>query len=249
MSDWQTFVGKVRKKVEDRAVKHGFVEEYSMGSDKLNELLVTALPRTFALKMPAGIKGNLLVKGVDVSMPSAADVLKLALSCEIVIELAGAKLYQAHLDVFGDAQPKYVAEQERIELVNVHVGRVLLVDDGYAFISNTVDKVAGFVPKTVMGLLDTTVKTTSDVLGMFSGDEVRRYLKLYTSGRKQLVLDYHRDDIERKVVEMVSDGGIAYKLNPENRKQLLFIKYGESVEVADGQLRFRFAKPSGRVKI
>jgi hypothetical protein len=84
------------------------------------------------------------------------------------------------------------------------------------------------------------MKTALNIMTGSIASEVNNYLKMYLSGSKQKVLDYHKPQIENIIVKLAASEDMQYSLSENNFEEGLFIQYGKEVVVEQGHLRFKF---------
>ena len=57
-----------------------------------------------------------------------------------------------------------------------------------------------------------------------------------------MVIDYHRADIENKVIDLTKDNALSYQMDESVFEEKLFADFGEKIIVEDGQLFFVFSQ-------
>jgi hypothetical protein len=139
-----------------------------------------------------------------------------------------------------DAVPAYNIETKTVNIAKITVKDVVLVEDEYSIIESSRDLLGIIVPRPLQNLVTGTVKSAVGLLTAGTSDIASEYAKLYLSGSKQKILDYHRPQIESLVNELGQDKDFCYQLNDDDFEEHLFSLYGRQVLVEEGRLRFKF---------
>jgi hypothetical protein len=84
------------------------------------------------------------------------------------------------------------------------------------------------------------MKTAFSIMTGTTTSEANSYLQMYLSGSKQKVLDYHKPQIEKLIVDLAAGDDMQYSLDINDFEEGLFIQYGKEVIVEEGNLRFKF---------
>ena len=232
---WQEKLRKsfVRLMIRLKRIKHVVYTEA-----ELNDLLKDQFPISFDVDIPAS-DGKFSITGGTLRMPSNAEHFSIELKGQLNIESMGTPLYRAHLLIYLLAVPGYNKETKVVYIENVTVKSIQLVKDEYGLINDGRALLKTLVPSPVSMMMSGTLKT----MNLFSGNNLSdftQYLKLYISGNKQRVLDYHTPDIEERVKGYAMSDDLTYVMDPNEWDQALFIELGERVVIKDGELRFVF---------
>ena len=70
-------------------------------------------------------------------------------------------------------------------------------------------------------------------------DKIVNYLQLFLSADKQKILDHHKPDITRRLLSLLDEDTLYYKLS-EGWRELTFLRWGKQVSVEKDSLRFSF---------
>ena len=64
------------------------------------------------------------------------------------------------------------------------------------------------------------------------------YLKLYLSGSKQAILDYHKPQIDNAITRQLTQDDLSHRMRDTQWREVLFARLGKNVRVEDNVLRF-----------
>ncbi|MGK0371050.1 MAG: hypothetical protein ACJAW1_001293 [Glaciecola sp.] len=206
---------------------------------ELKEMVDKHLPETFKIDVPKS-KGQLSLLQADISMPRDQNVINVELLGSILIGSLSNPIYRAHLIVQLEAYPIYDVPNKTVKLEKLLVKDVQLVNDEYSIIEDSRELLGLFVPKPLQNLFTGTVKSTFGLMTGGGSDAAANYMKLYLSGSKQRILDYHKPQIETLVSNFAQREDLQYPLGCSLFEEHLFSLYGKEVVVEDGQLRFKF---------
>lgn len=73
-----------------------------------------------------------------------------------------------------------------------------------------------------------------------TSDQAVEYLKLYLSGSKQAVLDFHKPQIEKAILDKMATLPLHHIMREDQWREVLFARYGKTVRVEPSSLRFYF---------
>lgn len=208
-------------------------------AQELSELIPPHLPQEIPVEVPYG-KGTLLLEQAEVKMPYDNKTIDVQLLGGFKVESLGNPIYRAHVVALIQAQPVYDAQQKTVRVKDVQIKDIYLVNDQYAFINDTQEIIANLVPRPMQNLLAGTMKSAMGILTAGASDTAMAYLKLYLSGSKQKVLDYHKPQLGNLLQNLTDDEDFCYELDMEDWQELLFARYGKEVVVENGVLRFKF---------
>ncbi len=220
-------------------IKFGKLKHAEYSSAELKEIIDKYLPIGFKIDVPVG-KGDLTLLEAQISMPKNCNVINIEILGSIIIGPVGSPIYRAHLIVKLEAHPIYEPATNTVSVDKVLVADMQLVNDEYAIIEDSRDLLSLLFPRPLQNLLSGTVKSAFGLMTGGVSDVASNYLKLYLSGSKQRVFDYHRPQIETLVNDFAKTDALRYELDPANFEEQLFCLYGKEVAVEDGLLRFKF---------
>lgn len=220
-------------------IKLGRLTHADYSSDELNEFLSPHLPETFEIEVPAG-NGQLTLLQANVRMRGAENGIQVQLLSSFQVESLGNPIYRAHLIVQLKATPVYIQKDKVVKLKTLEVREIELVNDEYSVLKDTQELLSNFVPKPFQSLLTGTMKSAFGILTGGGTDAAANYLKLYLSGSKQRILEYHKPQLTSLVSALVDDEDFQYRLDESDWQEHLFACYGKEVVVEEGQLRFKF---------
>jgi hypothetical protein len=217
-----------------KKIKHA---QYS--SAELSRLVAEYLPKTFAVSVPRG-EGSFTLMTADVSLPQRSSNIHIEVLSSFAVDYLTNPIYRAHLVILLEAKPYYDLEAKHVALKEVKITNIKLLYDEYSLLKDSREILNNFVPAPVLSIFTGTMKTALSLVTGTSAGDANAYLQLYLGGSKQRVLDYHRPQLEKIVIEMTAGDEVRYALDPDNWEEQLFIKFGKEVVVEEGMLRFKF---------
>jgi hypothetical protein len=234
--DWRL---KLRLLTARILIRLGKLRHADYSAAELKEIVDKQLPETFDIDVPRS-KGKLTLLQADISMRQNRGAINVELLGSILIGALGNPIYRAHLVIALDAYPIYDKATHTVKLDKLLVSDVQLVNDQYSIIEDSRELLSLFFPKPLQNLLSGSVKSAVGLITAGGSDTAASYMKLYLSGSKQRILDYHRPQIEALVSEFAQSEDMQYQLGTCDFEEHLFCLYGKTVLVEDGQLRFKF---------
>ncbi len=220
-------------------IKMGKLTHSDYTEQELNDLVSPHLPATFSLPVPAG-NGHVELLEAEVTMPITSSYIQVQILSSLLIESMGNPIYRAHIVVLLKAKPTYHPDSNAVRFDHVMIDDIYLVKDEYSLLKDTQDIMGLFVPKAMQSMLTGTMKSAMGMLTAGGSDAAMNYLKLYLTGSKQKVLDYHKPQLEQLLTSTIDNTDFSYPLNEADWQESLFIQYGKEVVVEDGFLRFKF---------
>ena len=220
-------------------IKLGKLTHVDYSATELKQAVDTYLPQSFPIDVPVS-QGELNLFDADISMPRSGQAIVITLLGSVVIGPKSKPIYRAHVTIDLQAFPTYVAESNTVKLKQLLVSDVKMINDEYAIVEDSKDLLSLVVPVPFQNLLSGTMKSAFGLLTAGGSDFANDYLKLYLSGSKQRILDYHRPQIEALVSEYATNDTLQYTLDEDEVEEYLFCLYGREVAVEEGQLRFKF---------
>ncbi|MDO6568705.1 DUF1439 domain-containing protein [Alteromonas sp. 1_MG-2023] len=220
-------------------IKLGKLRYDQFSVDELNTLLSENLPQAFPLVIPVG-NAHVAINSGKVSLNATANRLSLQLLASITITLAETTIYRAHLVITLSAEPHYNDIESTLYFINKQVDNIAMVNDDYALIKDTQFLLSRFVPGNLNGLFSRSLKSALSIVTVGTSDQAAEYLALYLSGSKQAVLDFHKPQIERAILNKVATLPLHHKMREDQWREVLFSRYGKSVNVEPDALRFYF---------
>lgn len=234
--DWRT---RLRIWTAKWLIRWGKLTHSDYTVDELNDLLAPHLPLNFDVDVPTG-SGTLTLLEGQLSLPTDANRVDVQLLCAFDVNGKNSPLYRAHLIVTLQAIPDYDPETACVRICQLDVGEVRLVNDEYAFLNDSKDILNRLVPKPMQNLFMGTVLSTVGFMTAGGSDTLLNYLRLYLSGSKQRVLDYHRPQLTDLIQNLTRTDMLSYEMDDQDWQEYLFRRHGRQVLVEDGVLRFRF---------
>jgi len=206
---------------------------------EINQLANEDLPASFELKIPGGV-GELTILEVSIEIVDERQCLQAELLCNFKATVKQSVIYNTHLQLILEAKPVYDKAAKSIGVTQVEVKALNLISDEYSLIKDTSSLLGGLIPRGIASLIDVTVSSTLSMLEGKTLSKAAKYLSLYTSGSKQRIIDYHRPDIEQKIVGLVQSKDVRYELDEQDFEESLFIRYGEEIVIEDNKIYFVF---------
>lgn len=235
-SDWRL---TLRLFTARMLIKMGKLTHTDFSSAELKEAVDKHLPETFSIEVPVS-KGELILLKADISMPKNKNVINVRLFGSIIIGPTSKPIYRAHVNVQIDVYPFYDAVKNAVYVEKMMTRDVKLVNDEYAIVEDSRELLGLVFPRALQNLVTGTMKSAFGLMTAGGSDVATDYVKLYLSGSKKRILDYHIPQIEKLVSEFARRDDLHYQLSNENFEEHLFCLYGKEVVVEDGQLRFKF---------
>jgi hypothetical protein len=230
---------KLRLFTANILIKIGKLRHADYCAEDLQAIVNTHLPETFPIEVPIS-KGELTLLKADVSMEQGQNFVNIELLASILIGPPNKPIYRAHLITQLAAYPIFDTQTNTVKVAKMVVGKIKLVNDAYAIIEDSRDLLSLLFPKTLQNLLSGTVKSTLGLLTAGGSDLANNYMKLYLSGSKRRILDYHQPQIEALISDFSKRDALQYQLDSEKFEEQLFCLYGKEVVVESGKLRFKF---------
>ncbi len=224
-------------------IKIGRLTHDDFSRDELNALIQPHFPRLFHIDVPAGA-GSVHVTEARVQFNAQQQRLALECFAELELNVLDAKIYRAHVILVVSAVPVYVPAEGIVRLTNVDVDVIQLVNDNFSFIKDTQDLISQILPgltlgKSLSNLLTQPLISVASVATTGRSDKIVNYLQLFLSADKQKILDHHKPDITRRLLSLLDEDTLYYKLS-EGWRELTFLRWGKQVSVEKDSLRFSF---------
>ncbi|MDO6694695.1 DUF1439 domain-containing protein [Aliiglaciecola sp. 3_MG-2023] len=220
-------------------IKLGKLRHVDYTIEELNALARPHFPQTFDVEVPVG-NGKLAILEAEIDIPHNSDVVKVQLYSSLNIDAVGNPLYRAHLLIILEVTPKYNAVSKTVEIDSLNLATIRLINDEYALLNDSKQLLSLVFPKSVQSLISGTFKSALGLMTAGSSDVAADYLKLYLSGSKQRVLDYHKPQISSLLDKTKHNPEFVYKLDPDDWQEALFMQHGRSVCVEQRCIRFKF---------
>ncbi|MEW9799112.1 DUF1439 domain-containing protein [Alteromonas sp. CYL-A6] len=221
-------------------VKLGRLTHDDFTEDELNALIAPHFPQRFPLNIPVG-NGTVEVMRGSVKCHEASNRLCLQALASLNVQALGAQIYRAHLMIAVSCQPRYQRDTAQLHLENMTIDSLRLINDDYGLIKDTTFLIKKFVPGFSLGSM--VGQSLLGALSMMSGgisQQTLDYLLLYMDGSMQRVLDYHRPQIERALLDTLNEFDLHHQMREEHWREYLFSLLGQRVGIEDSRLRFYF---------
>lgn len=220
-------------------IKLGKLTHADYTPKELQAFISPHLPADFGIDVPAG-NGKLELLEAEVKIGYQSTTVSVQLLGSLIIESMGNPIYRAHVVITLEATPFYDAESKIVKLSELLMDDVRLINDEYAILKDTQHILSNFVPRPFQNLVTGTMKSAIGLITGGGSEAASNYLKLYLSGSKQRILDYHKPQLVDLVADLVHDEDFQYELDQSDWEEHLFALYGKEVVVEEGQLRFKF---------
>lgn len=235
-SDWKL---KLERKIAEWMIRLGRIKYVDYSVDEIEELLAPHFPAEFIVDVPVG-KGLFTLNSAKIIIPQKSQKIHVELSSKLKIDSLGNPLYRANLRVKLLAKPAYDKVLKQVSVDTLELNSIQIINDEYAMLNDSKHILDMVLPSGVRSLMTDTFKTAMGFMTIGSSDMASEYVKLYMTGSKQRVLDYHRPQIEKLISDLREDPNFIYEMDESDWQQRLFRKYGEKVVVEDHSLRFKF---------
>jgi len=177
--------------------------------------------------------GTVTVLEGNITLDSESNRIGLQCLAALNIVVATTTIYRAHV-VFTVSDKN----MSTLYLTGVATDSVTLVNDDYALIKDTQFLMSRFFPKSVSSLLGGSLKSALSLFSAGTSDVAADYLKVYLSGSKQAVLDYHIPLINNAIKQQIKQEDLSHTMRNDHWREVLFSKAGQNVRVEDDVLRF-----------
>jgi hypothetical protein len=205
----------------------------------ISQLIEPHLPLSLPIAVPRG-DGRFTLSKVNISMPIDSNYIQGEVLGGIEVTYLGNPIYRAHVMLVVQAIPQYDHTTNNVLLTDIGITDIHMLNDEYSILKDTSSIINQFVPSPVISMLTGTMKTAFNIMTGTTTSEAKSYLQMYLSGSKQKVLDYHKPQLERIIVELAASPDMQYSLDINNFEENLFIQYGKEVSIEDGYFRFKF---------
>ena len=222
-------------------VKLGKLTHDDFSKSELHGLIANSFPYTFTFEIPIGI-GTVSVLEGNLILDSEHNRIGLQCLAALKIDVAATTIYRAHVVFTLSATPHYDKNMSTLYLIDLKTDGVKLVNDNYALIKDTQFLLARFFPKSVNSLFGAPLKTAFSLFSAGTSDIAADYLRLYLSGSKQAILDYHTPQIDSAIKKQITQEHLSHTMRSDHWREVLFSKLGQSVRVEDDVLRFYLSK-------
>jgi hypothetical protein len=230
---------KLRQQLAKWLIRFKKLTHVDYSPDEISQLITPHRPVTFPVTVPRG-DGKFHLSSIAISVPADSKFIKGVLSGGLEVTYLGSPIYRAHIVISVQAKPDYLAETASVKLKELSITEIYMVNDEYSILKDTSSLISLFVPSPVLSMMTGTMKTAFNLMTGSTASEANAYLQVYLSGSKQKVLDYHRPQLEKIIVELAAGEDMCYTLNKTDWEENLFIKYGQEVVVEQGNVRFKF---------
>jgi len=207
--------------------------------DEISLLIQPNLPLQLPISVPKG-EGSFTLSKVNISMPYDSNYIQAEVLGGIEVTYLANPIYRAHVALVVQATPQYNHSTKNVLLADIRITDIHMLDDEYSILKDTSSLINLFVPSPVLSMVRGTMKTAFSIVTGTTTSEVNSYLQMYVSGSKQKVLDYHKPQIEKLIVDLAAGEDMQYSLDIDDFEEGLFIQYGKEVVVEEGNLRFKF---------
>lgn len=235
-SSWQN---RLQQKIAEWLIRLGRIKHVDFNVGELNELIAPYFPQEFLVDVPVG-KGVFTIVKATITIPQKLQHIHIELACKLKIDSVGNPLYRANLQVRLLATPIYDKELKQVSLQSLDLDTIYIINDQYALLNDSKNLIDMVLPRGIRSLVAGTFKTAMGIMTVGSSDLASEYVKLYLTGSKQKVLDYHRPQIEKLVEDLKEDPDFIYQMDESDWQQKLFRQYGKTVVVEERCVRFKF---------
>ncbi|MFZ8200490.1 DUF1439 domain-containing protein [Alteromonas portus] len=241
MTNNLSFKDKCKVYLAQWLVKWGKLTHDDFTKSELQTLVKGSFPYPFAFDIPMGA-GTVTVLEGNIALDSANNRIGLQCLAALNIVVATTTIYRAHVVFTVSASPYYDKNMSTLYLTDITTDSVTLVNDDYALIKDTQFLMSRFFPKSVNSLLGGSLKSALSLFSAGASDMAADYLKVYLSGSKQAVLDYHIPHINNAIKTQIKQEDLSHRMRNDHWREVLFSKAGRNVRVEDDVLRFYLDK-------
>ncbi|MEC9430656.1 MAG: DUF1439 domain-containing protein [Pseudomonadota bacterium] len=232
-----SFKDKCKVYLAQWLVKWGKLTHDDFTKSELHDLVKGSFPYSFTFDIPMGT-GTVTVLEGNITLDSESNRIGLQCLAALNIVVATTTIYRAHVVFTVSASPYYDKNMSTLYLTDVTTDSVTLVNDDYALIKDTQFLMSRLFPKSVNSLLGGSLKSALSMFSAGTSDLAADYLKVYLSGSKQAVLDYHIPLINTAIKKQIKQEDLSHTMRHDHWREVLFSKAGQNVRVEDDVLRF-----------
>ena len=237
MTNNLSFKDKCKVYLAQWLVKWGKLTHDDFTKSELHDLVKGSFPYSFTFDIPMGT-GTVTVLEGNITLDSESNRIGLQCLAALNIVVATTTIYRAHVVFTVSASPYYDKNMSTLYLTGVATDSVTLVNDDYALIKDTQFLMSRLFPKSVNSLLGGSLKSALSMFSAGTSDLAADYLKVYLSGSKQAVLDYHIPHINNAIKKQIKQEDLSHTMRHDHWREVLFSKAGQNVRVEDDVLRF-----------
>jgi len=191
------------------------------------------------IDVPRG-KGQFTLNKVQITLPNKCNYIEAKAEGGMEITYLGNPIYRAHLAIVVQAKPYYEHTNNKVLLTDLCIADIYLINDEYSVLKDTTSLLNQIVPSPVLSMVTGTMKTAFNLMTGSTATEASRYLQMYIGGSKQKVLDFHKPQLERHIIDLAASDDMQYSLDKTDFEESLFMSFGKEVVVEDGCIRFKF---------
>ncbi len=221
------------------------IKKVPVDINDINQLINGWLPENFDIDTPGGTS-ELSILSVKLNIDFATEektkeCIVAELYCNFSVKVSASVVFNTHLNLYLQASPIYHQSLKSIGIVDPKILQLDLISDKNSFIKDSSTLANAVLPSPLKDLFNATLSTTTALFGSGMMNAATKYLSLYNSGSQQRVIDYHRKDIENKIIEITSDKDVSYEMDEGDFEEKLFADYGKEIILEDGQCYFVFS--------
>jgi len=231
-SKFHYFIAKV-------LVRLKLITRVPMEFSDVNQMVSPQLPVTFDIPVSGG-KGELTLLEVELSAGEKEGTILVQIITNFSVSMSNKQIYNSHLQLKLLITPDFNKLESTLSATDIKMLSMELISDRYSMIKDTPKTLAAFLPEPFKTMFVTTMVTTGMVMDSFGKSELFRYLSLYLTGNMQRVLDFHHNDIEKKIINYAKSESFSYQLDESDFEEQLFAELGEQLTVENKQLMFIF---------
>lgn len=235
----QSLITRYQPLIAKWMIKLGKLKHVDYTIDELNELAEPLFPQQFDIDVPVG-KGIFTILDATIDIPRNANTISVNILSSLDIDAVGNPLYRAHLAIHLLLIPKYDEVHKTISIDTLNLDSITLVNDEYSLLNDSKQLLNLVLPKSMQNIITGTFKTAMGLVTAGSSDLASDYLRMYLSGSKQRILDYHKPQLVKLIDEMKHDPEFEYEMDESDWQESLFREYGKTVAVEERCVRFKF---------
>lgn len=230
---------KLNRFIAKWMIKLGKLTHVDYTIDELNELAEPLFPQQLNIDVPVG-KGTFALLDAKIDIPRNTKTISVNLLSSLDIDAVGNPLYRAHLAIHLLLIPKYDEIHKTISIDQLDLDSITLVNDEYSLLNDSKQLLNLVLPKGMQNIITGTFKTAMGLVTAGSSDLASDYLRMYLSGSKQRILDYHKPQLVKLIDEIKHDPDFEYEMDDNDWQESLFRQYGKTVVVEERCVRFKF---------
>lgn len=232
-----SIVEKIQQWFIPKLIQLKFIKKVTFTLAELTDDIQDYLPFDIKFSVPNG-HGFVIISSVRLAEYQNG-LLVANLKGTLDIRCMGEHLYNStiQIEIFG--KPIFLKEESVIRATNIEIGQINLADDNLVVAQNA-KKIIGRLGNNIVGqMYNLTMGSALSFIGNVT--DMKGYVANFINKKSHKILELHRNEIERNLIDSLSNGDLEYTLEDTIPDEKLFIQYGKDIIVENEGLTFRFS--------